>query len=351
MSEYSAIVPVKSRTQINTSKNQIMRVLTSSIILSTILLCVSPHAFAVDGKLMVYTSQPNNDAQQTIDAFMAKHPGVDVTFVRDGTTKIMARLRAEIQAGNTPADLLLIADSVTMESLAADDLLMTHAEADVSAYDSSIQDAERQWFPTKLITTGIIYNTNAPMKPTSWNDLLSDEAKGQVRMPSPLTSGAALIHTNAAVANLEQGWSYYEELAKNGAQANGGNGGVLKAIAGGEALYGMVVDFLPIREKAKGAPVEFVYPSEGVSVISEPVAVLSTTANPHAAKAFVDFLISREGQELTASQGYMPAHPDVEPPEGFPDVEDIKLMSFDPAAALESSEADKKRFARIFGQD
>jgi iron(III) transport system substrate-binding protein len=253
-------------------------------------------AAAVDGTLTLYTSQPNTDAQQSIDAFMAAYPDVKVTFVRDGTTKIMAKLEAELAAGSTPADVLLIADSVTMEGLKARDLLMAHPDADVSVYPAGTHDADKTWFGTKLITTGIMYNTAATMVPASWSDLLKDEAKGQLAMPSPLTSGAALIHTATLVDNLEAGWGYYEGLAANGAQASGGNGGVLKQVAGGEKLYGMVVDFLPIREKAKGAPVEFVFPEEGVSAISEPVAILASTQNADAAKAFVDFLISKRGR-------------------------------------------------------
>lgn len=322
-----------------------------NFVAGTLLLGASSVAMAVEGQITLYTSQPNTDAQQTVDAFMAKHPGVTVTFVRDGTTKIMAKLQAELEAGASPADVLLIADSVTMEDLAKANRLMAYPEADVSAYDPAIQDPERMWFPTKLITTGIIYNTNAPMKPESWSDLLKAEAKGQVAMPSPLTSGAALIHTQAIVANLEQGWSYYEQLAANGAQASGGNGGILQAVAGGEKLYGMVVEFLPIREKAKGAPVDFVFPKEGVSAISEPVAVLANTKNPDAAKAFVSFLISEEGQKLAASQGYMPAHPAVAAPAGFPPLADIKILPLDPAKALQSAEADKEKFAGIFGQN
>ena len=328
-----------------------MHMILKAFIAGATLLGAASGAAALEGTLTLYTSQPNNDAQQTIDAFMAKHPGVEVTFVRDGTTVIMAKLMAELEAGASPADVLLIADSVTMEAMARDGQLMAHADADVSAYDVAIQDPERMWFPTKLITTGIVYNTNAPMKPTSWMDLLSEEAKGLVAMPSPLTSGAALIHTQAVVANLEAGWDYYEQLAANGAQASGGNGGVLQAVAGGEKLYGMIVEFLPIREKAKGAPVEFVFPEEGVSAISEPVAILANTKNPDAAKAFIDFLISREGQELAASQGYMPAHPDVAPPAGFPALSEIKVMPFDPQQALETAETDKEKFAAIFGQD
>lgn len=328
-----------------------MRTILKAFLAGAALLGAATGALAVDGTLTLYTSQPNNDAQQTIDAFMAKHPGVQVTFVRDGTTKIMARLQAELEAGSSPADLLLIADSVTMEDLARAGRLMAYPEADVSAYDEAIQDPERMWFPTKLITTGIIYNTNALMKPTSWNDLLKAEAKGQVAMPSPLTSGAALIHTQAIVANLEQGWDYYQQLAANGAQASGGNGGVLQAVAGGEKLYGMIVEFLPIREKAKGAPVEFVFPTEGVSAISEPVAILADTKNPDAAKAFIDFLVSREGQEMAAAQGYMPAHPDVAAPAGFPALADIAILPLDPAEALATAEADKATFAGMFGQN
>ncbi|MEO1745009.1 MAG: extracellular solute-binding protein, partial [Pseudomonadota bacterium] len=163
--------------------------------------------------------------------------------------------------------------------------------------------------------------------------------------------GAALIHTATLTSNLEDGWSYYEQLAANDAQASGGNGGVLRAVAGGEKMYGMVVDFLPIREKAKGAPVDFVFPAEGVSAISEPVAILENTQNEEAAKAFIDFLISKEGQELAASQGYMPAHPDVTPPKGFPALSEVTVMSFDAAAALAASDANKERFADIFGQN
>lgn len=307
-------------------------------------------AHAVEGTLTLYTSQPNTDAQQSIDAFMQAYPDVQVTFVRDGTTKIMAKLEAELAAGSTPADVLLIADSVTMEGLKARDLLMAHPDADTSAYAAGTHDADKTWFGTKLITTGIMYNTAATMIPSSWEDLLKDEAKGQIAMPSPLTSGAALIHTATLVGNLEAGWGYYEGLAANGAQASGGNGGVLKQVAGGEKLYGMVVDFLPIREKAKGAPVEFVFPAEGVSAISEPVAILASTQNPDAAKAFVDFLISKQGQELALSQGYLPAHPDVAVPSGFPDRSAINVMPFDAAKALAEAEANTTRFANIFGQ-
>lgn len=317
------------------------------------LLALTPafaQAQALSGNLVLYTSQPNTDAQQTIDAFKAKHPGVNVTFVRDGTPKILAKLRAEFEAGQPQADLLLIADSVTMEGLKKEDLLLAHEKADVSAYPAGTHDPQKFWFATKLITTGIAYNTKASFKPTSWADLAKPEVKGQLVMPSPLTSGAALIHAATLTGNLGGGWKYYEDLKQNDAMAGGGNGDVLKQVASGEKLYGVIVDFMPIREKAKGAPVEFVFPKEGVSAVSEPAAILKTTKNPEAARAFIDFLLSKDGQELALKQGYIAAHPAVALPAGYPQRDQIKVMSFDAAKALADETKNKATFADIFGQ-
>ncbi|WP_029064719.1 ABC transporter substrate-binding protein [Labrenzia sp. DG1229] len=321
------------------------------LIAAGLLAAATATAYAEDvtGKLVLYTSQPNADAQATVDAFKVRHPGVDVEWVRDGTTKMMAKLRAEFEAGAPKPDVLLIADMVTMEGLKEEGRLMAHEGADTAAYDPAIMDDDKTYFSTKLITTGIVYNTNAPMVPTSYKDLLKEEARDKLAMPSPLTSGAATIHMTALTSNPDLGWALYEGLADQGANPKGGNGGAYKAIAGGEKLYGFVVDFLPIREKLKGAPVEFVFPEEGVSAVTEPVAILSTAQNPNAARAFVDFLLSKDGQKLASSQGYLPAHPAVAAPEGFPARKDIKLMDFDPAQALQQDQANKIKFTEIFG--
>lgn len=90
----------------------------------------SATAQAAEGRLVLYTSQPNTDAQQTIDAFRLKHPKVEISFVRDGTPRLMAKLRAEFEAGSPQPDLLLIADSVTMEGLKSEGRLLAHGGAE-----------------------------------------------------------------------------------------------------------------------------------------------------------------------------------------------------------------------------
>ena len=314
-----------------------------------IMVSTSETAAQPTGKLVLYTSQPDRDAQQTVEGFRKHHPGVDVEIFRSGTTEVMNKLTAEIAAGQPRADLLLIADAVSMERLKATGQLLAYPEADVRQFPADAYDKEKTYFGTKLITTGIIVNRSATMKPKAWADLLKPDAKGQVVLPSPLYSGAAAIHMAALASHPALGESYYEHLGKNGALALRGNGAVLTAVAGGQKMYGVIVEFMALNAKTKGSPVDFVFPAEGVSIVTEPVAILRGTKNVAAARAFVDFLLSNEGQELAAAQGYFPARKDVKPPPGFPEVRELKIMPIDIADMLKRDEANKKRFAELFG--
>lgn len=301
--------------------------------------------------LVLYTSQPNEDAQATVDGFVAANPDVKVDWVRDGTPKIMAKLQAEIEAGNPVADVLLIADTVTLERLKEAGKLLAYKSPEAASYDAALYDADGYYYSTKLITTGIVYNTSAAFKPTSWKDLTKPEAKGLVTMPSPLTSGAALIHAQTLAGVDSLGWDFYKDLAANGAVAAGGNGGVLKSVASGEKGFGMIVDYMPIREKAKGAPVEFVFPTEGVSAVTEPVGILASSKNANAARKFVDYVLSEKGQEGFLKLGYIPARNGMKLPEGFPARDSIKVLPINAAEALKTTDQDLKTFSGIYGSN
>lgn len=305
---------------------------------------------AAAADLVLYTSQPNADAQATVDGFMAANPGIKVDWVRDGTPQIIAKLQAEMQAGAPAADVLLIADTVTLERLKEAGKLLAYKSPEGANYDAALYDAGG-YYSTKLITTGIVYNTAASMKPTSWRDLTKPEAKGLVAMPSPLASGAALIHTQTLAGVGSLGWDFYKNLAANGAVAAGGNGAVLKSVASGEKAYGMVVDYMPIREKAKGAPLEFVFPTEGVSAVTEPVGILASAKHADAAKKFVDYVLSEKGQEGFVKLGYIPARNGMALPAGFPARDSIKVLPLNAAEALKNTDQDLKTFSSYYGSN
>jgi iron(III) transport system substrate-binding protein len=313
--------------------------------LALLLLAGTAHA----EKLVLYTSQTPEQAQQTVDAFRAEHPDIEVEWTRNGTSQLMNVLRAEIEAGDVKPDVLLVADTINLGQLKAEGRLMAYPEARVGAYDKATYDKDMTFFGTKVITTGIAYNTETAKPVESWNDLLVEENRGQIAVPSPLYSGAALNHMHALVNAPEIGWDFYEKLAELDIAPEGGNGPAIKAVAGGLAKYAIVVDANALRAKAKGSPIDFVFPKDGVSFITEPVAILSTARAPEAAKVFVDFLLSKKGQELAASQGNLPLDGDVASPEGFPKLSEIKLLPIDADQAVETDAAARARFSEIFG--
>jgi iron(III) transport system substrate-binding protein len=308
------------------------------------------HAQEAKGKLVLYTSQPERDASQTVAAFRRAQPNVEVEIFRSGTTEVMGKLAAEFAAGQPKPDVLLIADAASMEALKGEGRLLAYKEVKVEGLAPGSYDNDRTYFGSKLITTGIAVNTAAKSRPTSWADLAKPEYKGQIAMPSPLYSGAAAIMLGTMTARSDLGWKYFEQLKADDAVAVRGNGAVLNAVANGEKAYGVLVDFMAFNAKAKGSPIDFVFPSEGLPAVTEPVAILKTAANPAAARAFVDFILSDEGQKLAASMGYIPARASVGMPSWYPAGTKINLMPTDITKVVQSNSANLQRFAELFGK-
>jgi len=313
-------------------------------------LCAGPAlAQGATGKLVLYTSQPERDASQTVAAFRKANPGVEVEVFRSGTTEVMGKLAAEFAGGQPKADVLLIADAASMEALKRDGRLMAYPEARVAGLAEGSFDPGKAYFGSKLITTGIAVNTSAKSRPSSWADLAKPEYKGQIAMPSPLYSGAAAIMLGTMTKRPDLGWQYFEKLKAGDAVAVRGNGAVLTAVANGEKPYGVLVDFMAFNAKAKGSPVDFVFPAEGLPAVTEPVAILKTTQNAAAARAFVDFILSDDGQKLAVSMGYIPARASVGMPSWLPAGTKINLMPTDIGSVVQANSANLKRFAELFG--
>jgi iron(III) transport system substrate-binding protein len=304
---------------------------------------------APGGKLVLYTSQPERDAAQTIGAFKKAYPGVEVEVFRSGTTEVMGKLAAEFAGGASKADVLLLADAATMESLKKAGRLLAYPTVKLDGLDPASFDPDKTYFGSKLITTGIAINTAAKLRPASFADLAKPEYKAQLTMPSPLYSGAAAIMLGTMANRPDLGWSYFEKLKAADTIAVRGNGAVLTAVANGEKSYGILVDFMAFNAKAKGSPIDFVFPAEGSPAVTEPVAIVKTTQNAAAARAFVDFILSDEGQKLAVAMGYIPAKASAGSPAWLPSGTRINIMPTDIGKVAEANSANLKRFADLFG--
>jgi len=305
----------------------------------------------VSGSLDFYTSQPDADAQALVDAFTEKNPEVEVSIFRSGTEEVVSKIQAENQAGDIQADVLLVADSVTFENFKQEELLLPYKSPEAEAIDEAFVDPDGAYTGTKVMATGLVVNTNEVKElPDSWNVLTEETSKGKAVMPSPLYSGAAAYNLGVFTKQEEMGWDFYEGMRANDITITQGNGAVLEGVAMGERHYGMIVDYLAARAKSEGSPVELVYPKEGVPVITEPVGIMANTDNEESAQAFVDFVLSEEGQKLASEQGYTPIREGIEAPEGLKTLDEIKVLEADSVELLETRDEDKAKFGEIFGQ-
>lgn len=323
--------------------------LVATIFSCAVLLMASAAMGAPSGRLTLYTSQPDADAQKTVAAFQALYPDVEVTIFRSGTEEVISRFLLEAEAGAPQADVLLVADAPTFEILKARGMLASYRSPYADDIDPAYYDPDYTYYGTKIMATVIAYNTALARPLASWNDLVSLRP-GQVAMPDPNYSGAAAYNLGVFTRAEGLGWEWYEALRQGRVLLTQGNGAVLRAVASGERPYGIIVEYLAIRAKQEGSPIDIVYPKEGVPVITEPVGIVKSTQNPEAARAFVDFLLSREGQQLAADMGYMPLRHDVDPPAGFPSLSEIEVLSAETKVLVEQREADKERFNELFGE-
>jgi iron(III) transport system substrate-binding protein len=302
------------------------------------------------GRLMIYTSQPSGQMAKVVEAFNKVHPKVQISLYRSGTTEVMNRLQAEFAAGRPQADVVLVADAVATTQLKNDGRLLTYAKASADKVPAELIDPDKTFFGTKLITTGIVYNTKlVATAPTSWNDLVAPAVASKTIMAHPLYSGAAVIHVGTFAQQKDFGWPYFQRLAQGGAIAAKGNGAVIEAVARGEKAYGVIIEYMAFNAQWKGSPVGFVFPREGVTAITQPVAILKTARNIEAARAFVDWQLSEAAQHQSVAQGYFPIFDGVAPPKGYPPISSLRIMAADLRDILAKDEENKKRFTELFG--
>ncbi|CAB3395811.1 ABC transporter substrate-binding protein [Kyrpidia spormannii] len=306
---------------------------------------------SISGTLHFYTSQPDTDANKLVQAFKTKYPGVQVDVFRSGTEEVIARLNTEAQAGSLGADVMLLADAPTFEALKKKDLLMPYQPPGSNQIPQVLADPDHMYTPTKMIPVGIIVNTKQFPDPSGvdWKTLIDPANRGKVVTPSALYSGAAAYTVGVFRNQSDLGWSYFQQLKNNDVMVVKGNGDVVKRVATGERSLGIIVDFMAFRAKEQGSPVAFVYPKSGVPVITEPVAIAKQSRNPAAAKAFVDFILSDEGQKLEASLGHLPIRPGIQPPTGRPSPSDLKVLSAPTEQLAAERDQDKKEWSALFG--
>ncbi|BDG20284.1 ABC transporter substrate-binding protein (plasmid) [Thermus thermophilus] len=292
------------------------------------------------GSLTLYTSEVLADVNALVQAFQRQNPGVEVRVFRSGTGEVVAKLRAELEAGNPQPDLLWFANEDFLKELAARGLLR-RVPPTTPGYPAQHAPGGGLYYEVRLLYNALGVNRNRVARaPATWQDLLRPEYRGLVAMPDPNFSGAALATLGTLSARY--GLGFFERLKANGLQVEQSNPVLQQKLARGEYGVALTTDFGLRQEVAKGAPLEVVYPRDGAILVPTPVAVPTWSKNPELAVRFLRFLLSPEGQRIFAERGYYPVMPDAPRPKGAPEGVVGLRARFADAATLE-------RFNALFG--
>jgi iron(III) transport system substrate-binding protein len=309
----------------------------------------SPSSAGDTRTITVYTSEPQAKIDEIAAAF-TEDTGIGVEVFRAGTGDLTARIEAERTTGEIGADVLLAADAPTFEGYKQDGLLQQYTPAESDALNPAVVDPDGYYVGTRIIPTVIAYNTTSiDAPPTSWKNLTDPAYLGRITLPNPNVSGAAAYNTAVWLNTAELGEQWLAGLAANEPVVAESNGPVGQAVAAGTQPIGIVVDYLVRELAAKGSPIASTYPSDGVPYVTQPAGIFTDSDNTEAARKFVDFLVSRKGQEIAVAQQYLPVRGDVGTPEGTPALSELTLLTPDLQKITETQDDAVRKFDDLIG--
>lgn len=320
-----------------------------SLLAAAAALLVAAASAGAQQKVFVYTSMKESMVGDLKTAFAKKHPEIKLDYQSAGAGKLMAKIAAERQSGKILADVLWTSEVPDFYQLKSQNMLLAYIPADSKALLNPLPDYDGSFTAVRLGTLGIAYNTRLVKEaPKTWADLQKPAFKGAYGIANPALSGTAYM--SVAVLSKAFGWTYFEGLRANGAKMGKGSGQVVDDTASGDLLASLAVDYITLDKVDKGATLALVYPPE-MLVIPSPIAIFRGSPNADAAKKFVDFVLSKEGQTIIANEGTLPVRGDVKVPERFklPTVEEAmkRAMKIDYQQIMAEKEATIKKFTDI----
>ncbi len=260
--------------------------------------------------LTLYTSV----TQETVDAVTAgykqSHPGATVTVFRAATGQLNARIAADLRSGGLKADVIWGTDPLSMQSYTDQSLLAPWPLPDLTSVPSQYRTPE--FWGTRLLYLVLVTRHGLQPAPTSWADLTSPAYAGKVAVPDPAFAGSAF----AALTYFSQtqGMDFYRALRANGARQVSSIPDVVTQVAQGTFSVGITLDSGVRDAIAKGSPVDLVWPTTGAIALYSPIAQTTASAHAGAAKEFMGYVLSTDGQQRIAATGWQPIVPGVAGP-------------------------------------
>lgn len=295
-----------------------------------------------EGRLIAYLAMNAADAVSVQTSFEKQFPQIKVDLVRTGAPAMLQRILTEYRGGKIFADVVLGFGFIHYE-LAQQKLLARYDSPERSNYAPQFKDKDGFWTNVIPIVHTIAYNPKMvpPAElPARYTDLLLPRWKGKAGMNSNNIMFLAAMTTHFG---KERATDFLQKLSAQQPQVRSGGTLVATLVAAGEFPLAYSINENNVENfKQRGAPIDWVRLADPLYGELVPIGVMAGAPHPNAARLFVDYALSKEGQELFRNLGKLPARSDVAPKYNI-DREKIKMIP-------PEEEAKTAYYARLFDE-
>ena len=302
-----------------------------------------------EGRLVLYTGMDTDEANLYAKEFTKQYPFIKPEIFRSSGEKVRTRFLVENRANAHNADIFQTS-IVQVYQLKNARLLSKYVSEESRVYPGGFKDAQGYWTAFYLIPYVIGYNTRlvaAKDAPTTYEDLLQPQWKGEIGLES---DEYQWFYHLLQIMGKEKGLDYMKRLAGQNLQMRTGHSLLADLVAAGEMKLAVVVYANRVeRMKNSGAPVDWVRFKGPTITVLNAISIPEKAPHPNGAKLFVDFVLSKDGQNLLRGLRRIPARPDVLPdPPSL--TRGLNLYAARPEGMVENYNETVTRFEEIFNK-
>ena len=246
-----------------------------------------------EGNLVLYTANVAEVEQVVIKAFNQRFPFVKVELLRAPGGQLITRVKTEAAAGKLRADVLDHSDRAVLADMV--DLFQDYTPPNSGDYLPESMVSPKLW-PRITLVWSIAYNTELVKNPPkSWADLTKPEY-GNKQIGQVFASSGGTTWTRSMFERQVLGEDYWKKQAATSPILFPSNAPASDALVRGEIKMAPLLYNTVLPKKRDGAPIEIFFPPEGAPATPFAAGIPKTAANPNAARLFLNWCLSEDGQ-------------------------------------------------------